>query len=89
MASTEYGSDRRSGRGEGYRLCPQCGNYSHVSEGQSYCGVCGTKLIEECPRCHAAVHYPTARFCSDCGLLMVCSGESSEARHVKQRNVAP
>lgn len=36
-----------------YRLCPKCGNFSNILERQSYCILCGTKLIEECTQLHA------------------------------------
>lgn len=89
MAPTEYNATGSPGTFDGYRLCPQCGNYSHVSEGQSYCGLCGTKLLGACPRCGSAIHYPTARFCPDCGVLMVCGTEAKDVKQEKQRNVVP
>ena len=34
-----------------YKLCPQCGNFSHINEKHTFCLVCGEKLIDECPEC--------------------------------------
>lgn len=50
-----------------YRLCPNCGNFAHFSLRQFYCIVCGTKMIEECPKCKEPIIYPTAKFCPICG----------------------
>jgi hypothetical protein len=36
-------------------------------EDVDYCGVCGEKLIDHCPRCHEPILYPTAKFCPLCG----------------------
>lgn len=52
---------------EVYKLCPKCGNFSHVKENHIHCSVCGTKLIEECPKCKTKIENPTAQFCVKCG----------------------
>jgi len=52
---------------ERYRLCPQCGNFSHFSERHAYCILCGVKLLESCPGCREPILYPTAKFCPACG----------------------
>ncbi len=54
-----------------YRLCGQCGNFCSTSENQTYCMICGEKLMDECPRCKEPIVYPTARFCPACGILLV------------------
>ncbi len=50
-----------------YRLCPECGNFAHLSLGQIYCVNCGAKMIDRCFRCGEPIIYPTARFCPICG----------------------
>ena len=50
-----------------YRLCPGCGNFSHINENHTYCSVCGEKLIEECPGCKAKIENPVAAYCVKCG----------------------
>ncbi|MGE5315909.1 MAG: hypothetical protein ACM3Q4_14545 [Acidobacteriota bacterium] len=50
-----------------YKLCPSCGNFSHFSEGLSYCIICGAKMLCECPECCEPILYPTAKHCPDCG----------------------
>jgi rRNA maturation endonuclease Nob1 len=54
-----------------YRLCGHCGNFSSASEPQTFCMLCGTKLIDACPRCKEPIVYPTARFCPACGERLV------------------
>lgn len=56
---------------ERYKLCPHCGNFCHHAEPQEYCIICGTRLIVECPACLEPIIYPTARFCSVCGGVLV------------------
>jgi len=50
-----------------YKLCPSCGNYSHFAEGQTYCIICGAKMICECADCLEPIIYPTAKHCPSCG----------------------
>ncbi|MBI3580006.1 MAG: zinc ribbon domain-containing protein [Ignavibacteriales bacterium] len=50
-----------------YRLCPKCGNFSHVAEEQFFCILCGTKLIEACNQCGKPILHPQGRFCHHCG----------------------
>lgn len=50
-----------------YRLCPSCGNFSHVLERYFFCILCGTKLIESCAKCGKFIAHPHARFCHHCG----------------------
>jgi len=52
---------------ERYKLCPNCGNFYSEMEDVDYCGVCGEKLIDHCPRCHEPILYPTSKFCPLCG----------------------
>lgn len=54
-----------------YRLCPHCGNFSHKIEKHSYCSVCGSKLIEECPNCKIKIENPTAKYCVKCGIKII------------------
>jgi len=54
-----------------YKLCSNCGNFSHIKENHIHCSVCGTKLIEECPKCKTKIENPTAQFCVKCGMRMV------------------
>lgn len=60
---------------EHYKLCLQCGNFSHSTEEQIFCMLCGAKLVEKCPCCQEPIYYPTAKFCPACGQLLVVSGE--------------
>lgn len=50
-----------------YRLCPKCGNFSHVLEEQNYCILCGTKLIDACVQCGKPILHPQGKFCYHCG----------------------
>lgn len=50
-----------------YRLCPHCGNFSHINENHKFCALCGTELIEECKKCKTKINNPTAQFCVKCG----------------------
>ena len=54
-----------------YRLCPNCGNFSHVQENHKYCSLCGKELIEECKNCKTKIENPTAQFCVECGERML------------------
>ncbi len=57
----------RGDEGERYKLCPSCGNFADFNSNETYCILCGTKLLDACPECHAPIHYPTAKFCPSCG----------------------
>jgi hypothetical protein len=50
-----------------YRLCPKCGNFSHVLEEQYFCILCGTKLIEQCTQCGTPILHPQGKYCHHCG----------------------
>jgi hypothetical protein len=50
-----------------YRVCPACGNFSHVLEEHYYCILCGTKLIDQCISCGTAILHPQGKFCHHCG----------------------
>ena len=52
---------------ERYKLCPSCGNFADFLSSEIYCILCGTRLLDACPECHAPIHYPTAKFCPLCG----------------------
>jgi rRNA maturation endonuclease Nob1 len=54
-----------------YKLCSNCGNFSHISEPQEFCMVCGTKFLMECWKCHEPILYPTATYCPACGNRLV------------------
>lgn len=54
-----------------YKLCSNCGNFSHFSEPQDFCMVCGTKFMSACWNCHEPILYPTARYCPACGGQLV------------------
>ncbi len=58
-------------RRDRYKLCPNCSNFSHISEPQEFCMVCGTKFILECHECHEPILYPTAIYCPACGGKLV------------------
>ena len=50
-----------------YKLCQNCGNFSHINENNIHCSVCGKKLIEKCPDCKTKIENPIAKFCVKCG----------------------
>jgi predicted RNA-binding Zn-ribbon protein involved in translation (DUF1610 family) len=50
-----------------YRLCPNCGNFSHVKENHTFCSLCGEKLILECPACKKKIINPLTKYCPECG----------------------
>jgi len=52
---------------EKYKICMQCGNFSHFSENVEFCILCGFRLIDECPECREPILYPTALYCPVCG----------------------
>ena len=64
--------------GDYYKLCPKCGNFSHVKEKHIYCSVCGGKLIEECPKCGIKIHNPIAEYCSNCGNYILTKQKGSK-----------
>ena len=61
------GAENKERSGDLYKLCPRCGNFSHINEKQNFCQVCGELLIDKCPHCREPIYYPTARFCPVCG----------------------
>jgi len=67
MQSKDKIEEKNSLNKVGYRLCPKCGNFSHIEEEQNFCIACGEELIGECPNCRQAIIYPTAKFCFKCG----------------------
>ncbi|WP_373292190.1 double zinc ribbon domain-containing protein [Deinococcus ruber] len=50
-----------------YRICPRCWRAVPATSTERYCPNDGTPLVGPCPRCHAEIHSPYARFCSICG----------------------
>lgn len=66
--SSDQGTRVRRDR---YKLCSNCSNFSHFTETQEYCVVCGTKFISECQRCREPILYPTATYCPACGGRLV------------------
>ncbi len=67
---------RSSVEKERYKLCPSCGYFVGYAEVQSYCMVCGTRLVEACPDCLEPILYPIARFCPVCGGRLVKGNEA-------------
>lgn len=60
-----------------YKLCPSCGYFVGFAEAQSFCMICGTKLVEACPDCLEPIIYPVVKFCPVCGKRIVKGNESS------------
>ena len=58
-----------------YQLCPSCGSFVHFTERMSYCIVCGTRLLNDCPQCHEHIIFPTGKFCPTCGTALVIGKE--------------
>ena len=56
-----------TGEEDFYKLCPNCGNFSHIQENHTFCSVCGGKLIEECPGCNTKIINPLGKYCTECG----------------------
>jgi hypothetical protein len=56
---------------ERFKVCPACGNFCGYAEGQTFCVVCGVRLLLECPSCREPILYPTAKFCPVCGMQLV------------------
>ncbi|WP_309571028.1 zinc ribbon domain-containing protein [Deinococcus sp.] len=50
-----------------YRLCPRCLRAVPGTSGERYCVNDGTRLLDSCPACGAAITSPYARHCSRCG----------------------
>ncbi len=50
-----------------YKICPKCGNFTNYSVTNSFCHICGTMFISECPDCKEPVIYPISKFCPVCG----------------------
>ncbi len=61
---------------ERYKLCPSCGYFVGFAEAQSYCMICGARLIEGCPDCLEPIIYPVAKFCPVCGRRLVKGNEA-------------
>ena len=61
--------------------CPRCGHEN--DGGQSFCGACGSKLVQTCAGCGAASP-PDSKFCGNCGLELQRSPQqpSGEERRV-------
>jgi hypothetical protein len=66
-----------------YRLCPKCGNFSHVLEEQFYCILCGTKLIEQCGQCAKPILHPQGRYCHHCGTSYRVTNVEASQREIK------
>ncbi len=66
---------------ERYKLCPSCGYFVGYDEAQSYCMICGTRLIEGCPDCLEPIIYPVAKFCPVCGKRLVRGNEDGGKVH--------
>ncbi len=60
---------------ERYKLCPSCGYFVGFAEAQSFCMICGTRLVGACPDCREPILYPIARFCPVCGKRLVKGSE--------------
>ncbi len=56
---------------ERYKICPNCHNFTHYETNETYCIVCGEKLIDKCPNCLEPVIYPTSTFCPVCGTMLL------------------
>jgi hypothetical protein len=50
-----------------FRLCPRCFRAIPGTSHERYCINDGTKMLEQCPRCHSNIASPYARFCAGCG----------------------
>lgn len=51
-----------------YRLCPKCARAVPATSSERFCINDGTRLLEACPHCGAAISSPYAHFCGACGL---------------------
>ena len=51
-----------------FRLCPVCARAVPSASEERFCINDGARMLEECPRCHAGIHSPYTRHCSNCGL---------------------
>lgn len=54
-----------------FRLCPRCSRAVPASSEERFCINDGTRMMEGCPHCGAAITSPYARFCGACGLEFV------------------
>lgn len=54
-----------------YQICPSCGSFIRYTERVSFCILCGTRLLNECPQCHEHIMFPTGRYCPACGTALV------------------
>jgi len=50
-----------------YRLCPRCSRAVPAHSAERYCVNDGTRLLEVCPACKAAITSPYSRYCAGCG----------------------
>ncbi|WP_425556218.1 double zinc ribbon domain-containing protein [Deinococcus rubellus] len=51
-------------------MCPHCGRAGPTSSGERYCPNDGTRLLDACPNCRAAITSPYARHCMRSGLAL-------------------
>lgn len=64
--------------------CSECG--SEATEGQRFCGQCGSPLVAVCPSCHAE-NPPANRFCGSCGSTLTDRIDGEAAPSTTERRV--
>ncbi|MBX3009444.1 MAG: zinc ribbon domain-containing protein [Melioribacteraceae bacterium] len=53
-----------------YKICPHCSYFSHISEQDKYCSLCGSELLVKCTDCGHPYDNPYAKYCKHCGRLI-------------------
>jgi Double zinc ribbon len=79
MSGTEAGDEGGGSGGPGdsvlsYRLCPRCSRAVPAHSAERYCVNDGTRLLDACPVCGAAITSPYSRYCAGCGRSLAAPG---------------
>lgn len=53
-----------------YKICPHCNYFSHITEPDKYCTLCGSELLIKCVECSHPFDNPYAKYCKYCGTLI-------------------
>ena len=60
-----------------YKICSSSGcKFSTHFEDDNFCGHCGSKLIDMCPKCHSKILDPSIVHCTNCGSNLQTAPES-------------
>lgn len=64
-------SSQKKIKKEPYKICPNCHNFAPFETNETFCIVCGEKLLDKCPNCSEPIIYPTSTYCPVCGTMLL------------------